>query len=597
MKLSLKLPLAFALSLALLFAGGMFGIFKLNQAIGAFEFDVLGRVPAHKKGAEVSPKFALAIQEWKNVLLRGKNPEDLDKHWKAHQKAMAETAKFAQEMDTLVDNGSPEQAMVTKLIAGIKAAEAGYQQAFEVYKAADMDFAAGDKAAKGKDREAAATLAELLPALSKLEAVAADEAKAQAKIATQTAILVMLAVTILAMIGAVRMSRKIVSALKKAVQVSDEVAHGNLSYPIEVRGNDEIAAVLSSLKDMQANLIKLVTTVRQGSESVANASSEIAQGNNDLSIRTEQQASALEKTSSNMAELGSTVSHSADNARQASQLAMNASAVAVRGGEVVSQVVQTMSGINESSRKISDIISVIDGIAFQTNILALNAAVEAARAGEQGRGFAVVASEVRSLAGRSAEAAKEIKGLIGASVSRVEQGTALVDKAGATMSEVVTSIRRVTDIMGEISSASAEQSLGVAQVGEAVGQMDQATQQNAALVEQMAAAASSLKSQANELVEAVAVFKLGANDQSAAPKAQVRSKTPPSKPFKGNERRADAAPAASPAAPKAPKPQVTARTSTPAPAPAKKAPPPVLTAVKTQPKPAPAGGDDEWETF
>jgi methyl-accepting chemotaxis protein len=241
-----------------------------------------------------------------------------------------------------------------------------------------------------------------------------------------------------------------------------------------------------------------------------------------------------------MRQLSTTVKQNADNARQANQLALNASTVAVQGGEVVGRVVETMKGINESSRKISDIISVIDGIAFQTNILALNAAVEAARAGEQGRGFAVVASEVRSLAGRSAEAAKEIKTLINASVERVEHGSALVDQAGATMTEVVGSIRRVTDIMGEISAASNEQATGVAQVGDAVMQMDQATQQNAALVEEMAAAASSLKTQANELVLAVGAFKLGSHDihQGVVAPAAVRTSNPGGKPYGGAERRA-----------------------------------------------------------
>jgi methyl-accepting chemotaxis protein len=312
---------------------------------------------------------------------------------------------------------------------------------------------------------------------------------------------------------AVLLTRSIARPLASALTAANEFADGNLTHEVTVEGKDEPALLLHAMERMRSNLSIVVANVRQGSESVATASAEIAQGNNDLSARTEQQASALEETAASMEELGSTVKQNADSARQANQLAMSASTVAMQGGEAVGQVVETMKGINASSRKISDIISVIDGIAFQTNILALNAAVEAARAGEQGRGFAVVASEVRALAGRSAEAAKEIKNLINASVERVEQGTFLVDRAGTTMAEVVSSIRRVTDIMGEISAASSEQSAGVSQVGEAVTQMDQATQQNAALVEQMAAAASSLQTQAQDLVQVVDAFQIVAGGQ------------------------------------------------------------------------------------
>ncbi|WCM94967.1 methyl-accepting chemotaxis protein [Acidovorax sp. NCPPB 2350] len=339
--------------------------------------------------------------------------------------------------------------------------------------------------------------------------------KEATKSRTQLSVLV----TVIAL-GLIGFSWYIANVLRRRVEASRSVAErvrdGDLTMPVVDGGRDEFSPLLRALQDMQNSLAGVVSTVRQGSDSVATASAEIAQGNHDLSSRTEQQASALEETAASMDELGATVRQNADNAHQASQLAQGASSVAAQGGEVVAEVVRTMRGIDESSKKIAEIIGVIDGIAFQTNILALNAAVEAARAGEQGRGFAVVAGEVRSLAGRSAEAAKEIKRLITASVQQVQQGSTLVDKAGSTMNEVVDSIRRVTDIVAEISVASREQSAGVGQVGEAITQMDQVTQQNAALVEQSAAAANALRSQADQLVQAVAVFRVSAVHGDAA---------------------------------------------------------------------------------
>ena len=346
---------------------------------------------------------------------------------------------------------------------------------------------------------------------SELEDVTAAAAK------TRRELLVLSAIIAAGLMGfAFYLSALLRRRVAASLAVADRVRDGKLSTEVVDLSRDEFSPLLAAMSAMQASLKGVVTTVRENARTVATASGEISAGNQDLSSRTEQQASSLEQTAASMEELTSTVKQNADNARQANQLAVSASEVAVRGGSVVSQVVDTMSAINTSSKKIVDIIAVIDGIAFQTNILALNAAVEAARAGEQGRGFAVVASEVRSLAQRSAAAAKEIKTLIDDSVSKVGAGSEQVSEAGRTMDEIVGSVRRVTDIMGEIMSASQEQTTGIEQVNQAISQMDQVTQQNAALVEEAAAASGSLKQQALGLVEAVSVFDLGTDDGAHA---------------------------------------------------------------------------------
>ncbi|MFS2003534.1 methyl-accepting chemotaxis protein [Duganella sp. CT11-25] len=371
----------------------------------------------------------------------------------------------------------------------------------------------------------------------------------------------------LGVVCAAVITRSITAPLSGAVEVAQKVATGELTSQVVVEGKDETSELLQALKDMNESLAKTVGDVRNGTELISTASQEIASGNADLSARTESQASSLEETASSMEELTSTVKQNADNARQANQLAVSASSVAEKGGTVVSQVVETMGSIKASSSKIVDIIGVIDGIAFQTNILALNAAVEAARAGEQGRGFAVVASEVRNLAQRSAGAAKEIKELIGDSVDKVDAGSKLVDEAGQTMDLIVTSIRQVADIMGEITAATQEQSNGIEEVNQAITQMDEMTQQNAALVEEAAAAAESMQEQAQLLAQAVSIFKLSHDETMRRPAAPAP--------------RAAAVAAPRPAA----RPAPAARVAAARPAPAKK-----LTTA------APSAGE-EWEEF
>ena len=439
----------------------------------------------------------------------------------------------------------------------------------------------------GDSQKAFIAMAETIGRLAKINTDGADKAYKASQVSYDAARAMVGAGLALAVAVAVALgwwiTRLITVPVDEAVRATREIANGNLAVSLSVRSRDEIGQLLQGLIEMRDKLAAVVSEVRSNAEGVATASAEIAQGNSDLSGRTESQASALEETAASMEQLGSTVRQNADNARQANQLALNASTVATHGGEVVAQVVDTMRGINDSSRRIADIIGVIDGIAFQTNILALNAAVEAARAGEQGRGFAVVAGEVRSLAQRSADAAKEIKSLITASVERVEQGSQLVDQAGTTMEEVVTAIRRVTDIMGEISAASSEQASGVAQVGEAVTQMDHATQQNAALVEQSAAAAASLNQQAQDLVGAVAVFRL-AQQHAAAANAPVPQRV--------------AAPVARAAAP-AKKVGLSTKPAAAVKSPAVPAPKPAapLAAPAAKPKPASTANEGDWESF
>lgn len=349
-----------------------------------------------------------------------------------------------------------------------------------------------------------------LAKFTELQETYKDNAKQTIKDHTNKALCWMLLLSVIStLLGCLiswRLTRSVTTPLAMALSSAKRISVGDLSGAITAGSRDEIGQLLEAMKEMQSALTRMVISVRNNAESVATASMQIAQGNADLSSRTEDQASALEETSSTMTLLGITVKNKAHNARQANVLAQNTSSVAQQGGNVVDDLAETMKSINESSHSIANIINVIDSIAFQTNILALNAAVEAARAGEQGRGFAVVAGEVRSLAQRSADAAKEIKSLITAGVERVDQGSSLVDKTGETMQQVVASISQLTDTVAEISSASAEQSTGVEQVGIAVSQMDQTTQQNAALVEESAAAAQSLKEQADKLVREVSVF-------------------------------------------------------------------------------------------
>jgi methyl-accepting chemotaxis protein len=425
------------------------------------------------------------------------------RHWEAAKSLTADNPQQQERFANLqAEENKWRTTMVDPAIALRRDVVAGKNQMDAVIT---LEEAGGGQAGMN-------TMRAILAQIKTTESALQDQrSKAAVALQAQTTYMLVgggIVAVLLAGMLAVWLAHNITRPLGVAVDLAKRVAEGDLTATVEVKSKDETGQLMGALKDMNESLVRVVSEVRAGTETIASASAQIAGGNMDLSSRTEQQASSLEETASSMEELTSTVKQNADNARQANTLAVSASEVAGKGGAAVAQVVGTMGSINESAKKIVDIIGVIDGIAFQTNILALNAAVEAARAGEQGRGFAVVASEVRNLAQRSAAAAKEIKTLIGDSVEKVETGTRLVDQAGTTMEEIVISVKRVTDIISEISAASDEQRAGIEQVNQAISQMDQATQQNASLVEEAAAAAEAMQDQSKNLAQVVSVFKL-----------------------------------------------------------------------------------------
>jgi methyl-accepting chemotaxis protein-1 (serine sensor receptor) len=462
------------------------------------------------------------IQQWKDVLIRGNDADQLDKYWKGFLDAEKEVTDSAKEARSSTPHDDV-RAGIEKFLAAHKAAGETYRKGFAAFKDAKFDPRAGDKVVQGTDKPVQAMLTDVENLATEWGAKSTSQAVKRAEIGYRVA----LVGTAVAVVGALValwlfFRRAVIAPIGAAANFAERVAKGDLSSSITARSEDEAGQLVSALARMNASLAEVVAKVRAAANSVATASSQVAAGTTDLSQRTEEQASALEETAASMEELSSTVRQNADNAKEADELARNAARRAEQGGAEVGRAVQTMSEISRSAQRIADITSVIDAIAFQTNILALNAAVEAARAGEQGRGFAVVAAEVRSLAQRSAQAAKEIKDLIGHSVDEVKSGTQQVEQAGGTIQALVDDVRRVSGLMESIAEASAEQSRGVQQVNKTVTQMDKVVQENASAVQESAAAAQGMRQQAESLVEAVSAFVLESGASHAAAASERR---------------------------------------------------------------------------
>jgi len=518
MRMASKVGLGFALVTCLTLALGSISLWQMRQMDVSTQAVVQHAMPSVVDVGNLRTLWN-RLRRAEAGILNVNSVAEVDGYVAQIQKILEEIQVYERSFESLERDAQEQQLMAQ--YQKLRQQFLADQQSFlklareKDYNEPDGDLLLGDAVTNfyvGTAEPVFTQLVEGLGHLALLSREYADAAKQDVARSFQFAIVWVLAgmalSAVVAMVLCWLIARAVTVPAEQAVRAARSISEGDLTQDIPLGGRDEMGGLLQELAAMRNNLERVVSHVRSNADGVSMSSEQIAMGNSDLSSRTEEQASALQQTAASMEQMSSTVRHNADSASQANQLAINASAVAARGGEVVGQVITTMKDIDTSSQKIADIIGVIDGIAFQTNILALNAAVEAARAGEQGRGFAVVASEVRALAGRSAEAAKEIKHLIGESVQRVSQGSSLVAQAGATMDEVVASIRHVADLVGEISAASKEQSQGVGQVSEAITQMDQTTQQNAALVEESAAAAEGLKRQAQELVEAVASFKV-----------------------------------------------------------------------------------------
>ncbi|SNT35808.1 methyl-accepting chemotaxis sensory transducer [Noviherbaspirillum humi] len=522
MKIGNRLALGFAIVLGLSILTTLIGILKLNAVADAAERMLDEPIKKERLASDWSRNIDVAVNRT-TAIAKSSDASLASFFARKAEETTKSTSEIVKKIEPLLSREQEKQAFA-KAMEIRKTYLATRDQVIKLKQDGRLEEANAllDKSYLPAAEAYQATVAEFVTAQRDyLDKLAADIAVIKQESRNRVILLALLCVAI-GVASAWWLTRSITRPMRNALAVARRVADGDLTGRVEIESSDEVGQLQQALKDMNNNLQRIVSDIRGGTDTIATASSQIASGNLDLSSRTEQQASSLEETASSMEELTSTVKQSADNARQANQLALSASEVAGRGGAVVTQVVSTMASINESSRKIVDIIGVIDGIAFQTNILALNAAVEAARAGEQGRGFAVVASEVRSLAQRSANAAKEIKTLISDSVEKVDDGARLVDQAGATMNEIVESVRRVSDIIGEITAASEEQRVGIEQINQAIVQMDQVTQQNASLVEQAAAAAEAMQDQASGLAQSVRVFKIDGMQSSAVALPAVR---------------------------------------------------------------------------